>query len=80
MRGNSTRNTIIIISIILFSIFLILKTLQLGIVGNWSWWQVTSPVWLPMVILGLLFFYTVLVGILKYHLRKKRYEKKFNVK
>lgn len=33
---------------ILFLIFLTLKLANLGMVANWSWWWVTSPLWLPV--------------------------------
>jgi len=44
---------------VLFIIFLILK-----LTGNidWSWWWVTSPLWIPVVLfIGLVF---VLIGVL----------------
>ena len=35
---------------ILFIIFLILKLAGIGQVANWSWWWVTSPLWIPAAI------------------------------
>jgi len=33
---------------ILFLIFLTLKLANLGMVASWSWWWVTSPLWIPV--------------------------------
>ena len=35
---------------ILFLIFLTLKLANVGLVATWSWWWVTSPLWLPVTI------------------------------
>lgn len=35
---------------ILFLIFLTLKLANVGRVATWSWWWVTSPLWLPVTI------------------------------
>lgn len=51
---------------VLFLIFLILK-----LTGNidWSWWWVTSPLWIPLAlvlsIMGIAFMITFIVSILK---------------
>jgi len=34
----------------LFLIFLVLKLTEVGAVAHWSWWWVTSPLWLPFVV------------------------------
>ena len=42
---------------VIFIVFLILKLAGIGQVANWSWWWVTSPLWIPAAIvvgLGLL--------------------------
>jgi hypothetical protein len=31
---------------VLFLIFVTLKLAQLGVVADWSWWWVTSPLWI----------------------------------
>lgn len=36
---------------ILFLIFLVLKLT--GYI-NWSWWWITAPLWIPVVVLGLI--------------------------
>lgn len=42
----------------LFLVFLTLKLAEIGPVQYWSWWWVTSPLWIPLVlviaILGIL--------------------------
>jgi fatty acid desaturase len=35
---------------ILFLIFLVLKLAGIGEVATWSWWWVTSPLWIPLVL------------------------------
>ena len=40
---------------LLFVIFLILKLAEVGAVRDWSWWWVTSPLWLPFVVGFVLF-------------------------
>ena len=35
---------------ILLLIFLTLKLANIGLVATWSWWWVTSPLWLPVTI------------------------------
>ena len=35
---------------VLFLIFLTLKLAEIGPVQHWSWWWVTAPLWLPMVL------------------------------
>ena len=44
----------------LFLIFLILKLAKVGDITNWSWWAVTSPLWIPLaLVLGIL----MIIGI-----------------
>lgn len=42
---------------IVFLIFLFMKVLGIGTVAEWSWWWVTSPLWIPI---GLLIGITVI--------------------
>lgn len=35
---------------LLFLVFLILKLAEVGAVAGWSWWWVTSPLWIPLAI------------------------------
>lgn len=41
---------------ILFLIFLVLKLMNKI---DWSWWWVTSPLWIPIGIVGIIFIFTV---------------------
>ena len=49
MKKNS-KSTSIGLSTILFLIFLTLKLAGIGEVATWSWWWVTSPLWIPLVL------------------------------
>lgn len=42
----------------IFIVFLVLKLTETGMVSKWSWWWVTSPLWIPVGIL--------IVGVLIY--------------
>jgi len=45
---------------LIFLIFLTLKLTGTGEVATWSWWWITSPLWLPVVI-GFAFFFLLLI-------------------
>lgn len=36
---------------ILFLIFLTLKLAGIGVVATWSWWAVTSPLWIGAILI-----------------------------
>lgn len=51
------------LDVILFVVFLILK-----LTGHidWSWWWVTSPLWIPVaIVLGFMIFWLVILGLSK---------------
>lgn len=49
---------------LLFLIFLTLKLAEVGQVANWSWWWVTSPLWIPiLLIISLLCIGAIISGI-----------------
>ena len=50
MSNNTTSNQIGV-GTLLFIVFL---TLKLTNTIDWSWWWITSPLWIPLVVLGLL--------------------------
>ena len=51
------------ISEVLFIIFLVLKLV--GVI-TWSWWWVTSPIWIPLIIILIFIIITVVtVGLTK---------------
>jgi len=54
------------IGTVLFLIFLTLKLAEVGQVAIWSWWWVTSPLWIPLVaVLGIAAIALILAGIIK---------------
>lgn len=54
---------------VLFVVFLVLKLLGITVVAQWSWWWVTAPLWLPLVVVlaicGIAGIVVALVGALK---------------
>ena len=45
----------------IFIVFLIFKLGEIGVVANWSWWWVTSPLWVPFgIILGIFIIWLLL--------------------
>ena len=55
---------------ILFIVFLILKLTN---VIDWSWWWVTSPLWIPIAIAIVIFIFIVIFQFIIH--RKKRNKK-----
>lgn len=47
---------------VLFLIFLTLKLAEIGEVASWSWWWVTSPLWLPIVVVVPIFGVVVIIA------------------
>jgi membrane protein YdbS with pleckstrin-like domain len=59
------------IGMVLFLIFLTLKLAKVGVVANWSWWWVTSPLWIvPSIIIVSVFLGAIVIGIIKALKRK----------
>jgi hypothetical protein len=52
-KDNKSSNSIGL-STILFLIFLTLKLGGFGVVATWSWWWVCSPLWIPLVVVGII--------------------------
>lgn len=50
MADNKTTSSGIGLGGVIFIVFLILKLAGIGQVANWSWWWVTSPLWIPAAI------------------------------
>lgn len=50
-----------------FIVFLVLKLAEIGPVAEWSWWWVTSPLWIP---LALIIAILAIVGIALVFFRK----------
>jgi hypothetical protein len=55
---------------VLFLIFLTLKLAGVGPVAKWSWWWVTSPLWIPFAIVGIIAAIVVGIGVIAYKLKK----------
>ncbi len=53
------------IGMILFLIFLTLKLAGIGQVATWSWWWVTSPLWIPVVLVTIIVLFAVIIKSLK---------------
>jgi hypothetical protein len=67
MDSNQTSGGIGICGFV-FLVFLILKLAGIGVVATWSWWWVTSPLWIPfalvIAILVIFFFFAFLAELL----------------
>jgi hypothetical protein len=50
MEKDNKGSSSLSLSTVLFLIFLTLKLAEVGIVATWSWWWVTSPLWISLVI------------------------------
>lgn len=53
MSGKTNSNGLGIGTLV-FLIFLTLKLAEIGPVAKWSWWWVTSPIWIPVGLIGLI--------------------------
>ncbi len=60
MSKQKTTSTGIGLSGLVFIVFLVLKLAEIGQVATWSWWWVTSPLWIPVL---LVFGIMALIGI-----------------
>jgi len=58
------------IGTILFLIFLTLKLAEVGPVAKWSWWWVTSPLWIPFVLVGIIAAVLIAIGVIANKLNK----------
>lgn len=61
------------LDIILFVVFLVLKLCN---IIDWSWWWVTAPLWIPVVLFVgvflVVFVIAFCVGIIKYIVKRNR--------
>jgi hypothetical protein len=78
--SNSTSGGISLCGAI-FLVFLFLKLAGIGQVTNWSWWWVTSPLWIPLLIgIAIIICIGVYYGI-KYLIKQyqiKKFRKKLD--
>jgi len=63
MSENKNASNGIGLGTVLFLIFLVLKLAEIGPVQYWSWWAVTSPLWIPALIVIVILI--VLFGFIK---------------
>lgn len=49
---------------LVFIVFLILKLAGIGQVATWSWWWVTSPLWIPIVLVLSIGFIVFIIGLI----------------
>ena len=56
--------SIISLSTGVFLVFLFLKLAEIGQVTTWSWWWVTSPLWIPLATIGIILAVVVIVAII----------------
>jgi hypothetical protein len=68
MSDKKTRSNGLGIGTILFLIFLTLKLAEVGPVAQWSWWWVTSPLWIPLTLVGII---AMVIGIITIISHKK---------
>ena len=54
MADNKNTSNGIGLGTILCLIFLTLKLGGWGVVANWSWWWVFSPIWIPILLIGVI--------------------------
>ena len=58
------------IGTILFLIFLTLKLAEVGPVAKWSWWWVTSPLWIPFAFIGVIVAIVLVIAVIAHKLKK----------
>ncbi len=54
MADNKNTSNGLGLGTILCLIFLTLKLGGWGVVANWSWWWVFSPIWIPILLIGVI--------------------------
>lgn len=62
--SNKTTSSGIGLGGVVFIVFLVLKLAGIGQVANWSWWWVTSPLWIPIVLVFGIMGIVFLVGLI----------------
>lgn len=64
MAESNKSTTRISIGTLLFLIFLTLKLAGIGQIANWSWWWVTSPLWIPLAVGIAIIVIAVIIGVI----------------
>ena len=60
MAENKNTSNGIGLGTIIFLIFLTLKLGGWGVVATWSWWWITSPLWIPVVLIIIILLIAVI--------------------
>lgn len=60
------------LSVTVFLIFLILKLAGIGDVADWSWWWITSPLWIPIALILCLSIITVIIKVIISNVNKHK--------
>jgi hypothetical protein len=47
-KSNNNGSSGLSLPVLVFLLFLGLKLAEVGVVATWSWWWVTSPLWIPV--------------------------------
>jgi len=68
--SNSKKKSFPVFTII-FLIFLTLKLAEIGQVAAWSWWWVTAPLWLPLIVGLFVIGLTITVGVIIAYINSK---------
>lgn len=61
-NNNQTTSSGLGIGTVLFLIFLTLKLTGIGQVADWSWWWITSPLWVPILLAILIFIIAFIIA------------------
>lgn len=59
------------LSALVFIVFLALKLAEVGQVATWSWWWVTSPLWIPICLVIVLWLAFMIFCFISVMLTKK---------
>jgi len=70
MKNKKTTTNGLGIGTVLFLIFLTLKLTEVKPVAEWSWWWVTSPLWIPLALVGAIITIAIGITIIVYKLKK----------
>jgi hypothetical protein len=60
---------------LIFIVFLVLKLAEVGVVAKWSWWAVTSPLWIPILAAIALYVFIIIFSITKIARRESKSSK-----
>ena len=70
MSNNKSTSSGIGIGTVLFLIFLTLKLAEVGPVQHWSWWWVTSPLWIPLAAIVAIMGIALIIAVIAHKLKK----------